>query len=57
MSPRSLQAIPRRCAVAFAEEPNAVYKQGTVKLRDAQSDHSVLVPAKKLLCGRLEGKS
>ncbi|MCY3020285.1 MAG: PEGA domain-containing protein [Planctomycetota bacterium] len=33
----------------FAEEPEAVYKQGIAKLRDAQSDHAALVPATKLL--------
>ncbi|HEY3319908.1 MAG TPA: PEGA domain-containing protein [Planctomycetota bacterium] len=32
-----------------AEEPDAVYKQGITKLRDAQADHSALVPATKLL--------
>jgi len=33
----------------FAEEPDAVYRQGIARLRDAQSDHSALVPATKLL--------
>jgi hypothetical protein len=32
-----------------AEEPDAVFKQGLAKLRDAQADHSALVPATKLL--------
>jgi len=36
-------------AFIAAEEPDAVYKQGIAKLRDAQSDHAALVPAVKLL--------
>ena len=36
-------------AFVFAEEPDAVYKQGVAKLRDAQADHAALVPATKLL--------
>src|SRR3954462_15026481 len=35
--------------VAFAEDAEAVYQEGVAKLRLAQSDHSALVPATKLL--------
>jgi len=36
-------------ALIAAEEPDVIYKQGIAKLRDAQADHSALVPATRLL--------
>jgi len=41
-----LLALPTLVA---AEEPDVIYKQGIAKLREAQADHSALVPATKLL--------